>query len=417
MAPTHLPNKNGFSTVSVMTAAGILTMLGLVLVTAMRGIFDEGQRTRLVSRQLAIESTLLSGLRSSASYTPEQIESLKNKIAPDGMTFNDQNGLNVGVVGQIIYLRLDGTNCTAGEFGTNQCLLSSEVKIKCESLMVTGPASITSNSDRCRAAYRIKGKLNNEVPVANLGVKKEGEFIDADYDVIIPYDIYSGKEIAVSCLPDTQLAVTGFVRDTGGLKCIEKPKNRCPDRTIGKEIKYDINNKSLELVCVPVDTLTCPANYLVYTFDPSTLAQDGGTHWGKCVFIGVDTTGPWPNGNPTPAAAAVSGRFCPNHYEAVIDRCDIVNIDAKTVTCAKCKCNCRQQGSPPVEVCDTCGGETLPPVPGSCQTSVSGPYADASIDIPTQPKCECGPKRPTWNGEVQMAGHCQLSSPREVWAL
>lgn len=409
-------NTNGFSTVTILIVSAIISFLGLVLVNSMKGIFQESLSVRLITQQVALESAILGVLRDSETYTPSEKANMQIKIPPTGKELKNSLGQLIATIGQVIYIRLDGSSCAATDFGHLDCRLSSEVNISCSDVP---PSSVV-----CKAAYRLRGKLNGEERyVANLGVKSLDPFVPNDYDVAIPYDIYGGKQDESNCKADpiSLGASSGFSRDSGKLKCIKKPQTPCQNGTVSKGIKYQTSTNSLEINCVPSTTLSCPANYALKSFNSSSLVQDGSVSSGTCVFMGKSSA-PWVSTvggkkiNPSDPGTSISGRFCPDYYSVgSLPICEVIQSKSESKKCGECKCKCK--GDP--EVCETCGGETLEPVPGKCNMNVSGPYLDADLEIPDQPKCFCGPGQPTWEGLIWFIGlgTCQLAVPEEVPAL
>jgi len=408
----YLMKKNGFTIIQALIVSGILSFLGLVMISTMKGVFNEGMKTRIISRQTELETRILTALRNPGTYSDAQKNEMKLGGAPSQLDIRDQKNRLVATIGQIQYLQLDGRPCSSSKFGTGICRLSAEFNINCGSVGSPVP---------CKAAYRIAGKYDKNNTFSNLGVKTEGPFnLTTDYDVTIPYDIYGGKQNPGECInANGFLAATGFQRDTGELKCVKKPQTSCAPQTVGKRIKYEPTTNTLEMNCVPSTNLSCPSNYLLTRFVPSTTVKDGAIPTGSCVFIGVKSV-PWAStsgeqpANPTNPGSYIYGRFCPEHYTAV-PTCTVVNISAKSKKCGTCECECTGEGA--TRKCKTCGGNTLDPVPGSCSYTVYGTDVEASIQIPVQPKCPCGPGRPSWDAKIQLSGQCQLAEPEEVGAL
>lgn len=395
----HRLRSNGFSLVSVLIGAGILSVVGLVLYTSMRGLLGDSLRTRVVNRQLDVESALLIALRDVNSYTQEQKDNLKNQnvdLLP-GLTFSKE-GVKVGVVGSTVNIdTLTGKNCAS--YGSGTCLVKIDLALKC------------AGGD-CSAAYRVSAQIDSNQILAPLGDRGAG--VLSQFTVPIPHDIYKGKQNIVECDPATDLAATGFVRNTGELHCLLKPQTPCPPDSLGKSIQYDATQGpygSLEVLCVPMQVLDCPPNYTLNTFDPSRLDSASRAN-GKCVFMGMDTV-PWlAKFNPTPPATSITLRACPTHYNAAVNSCYLVEIVSQSVTCGICYCACGTAEAP--ASCPCGGGETLAPVPGKEQCSASGTSASAQVITYPQPTCQCGGGSPSWSAKVQMTGRCDLAEPREV---
>lgn len=319
------------------------------------------------------------------------------------LIFNKE-GVRVGAIGSAVGIDVvNGTNCA--NFGTGTCLVKSEVAIRC-------------SAGDCLAAYRISAQLDSSQILASLGEKGSGAL--TQFTVSLPHDIYKGKQNKIECDSNTDLAATGFVRDTGEIHCLLKPQEVCPPNSLGKSIKYNPNHGafgSLELVCVPMQVLACPANYSLNAFSPANL-DDPTRAKGKCVFMGKDTVA-WLgkfNPAPNPPAPSVNLTACPRHYNAQVNSCYLVDVVSQSVQCGICYCSCGTEEDPGA-MCPCGGGETLAPVPGKEQCSTSGTTASAQVITYPQPSCQCGGGSPSWSANVQMTGRCDLAEPQTVDAV
>lgn len=205
------------------------------------------------------------------------------------------------------------------------------------------------------------------------------------------------------------------------MTCIDLPKASCPTGTLAKNLV--LSNNQLGLQCVTPNRITCPTNYVLQTFTPSSL-DPSSTVSGTCVFISKKSV-PWKNPPPT-TPVSVSGNFCPpQHYRARITSCTARVTSQTNGFCPNVSCNCRSvctpcpPMSPPFctpscsTVCDSCPPPVRNPSPanlGSTTSSTSGTSATCSINTSGQ---QCGS---SWTGTVTMTGTCELIDPETTAA-
>ena len=390
-------SNKGFTIIDSLIATVIVITGFLAVTTTMRGAFQISLKSRLIARQVALESAIISGLQDPANFSTTVRASLGAGNPPAAFTISDSNSVVIAQIGRTLFFTPEGTSCPALSIN-NRCLLSVRLDINCR------------GSGLCFAAYQIAvAQLGQNLSISALG---SPNFAAADYALPLPYDLYLGKQIQGVCDPNTELAVNGLNRQTGTLTCIRKPAltTACADRRLASRLIYNNINRSIEMQCRPAGrTLTCPTNYALWNFNPASL--DTSTPTGRCVFIGANTTGQWPN--PPAPALSVSGTFCPSHYRTV-PSCTLVSQVISNVSCPTClSCS----GVFPLVTCVTVGGEFLRANIGSCSTTSSNQIATGRVVFPAQPSCRCGGASPSWTALVRLRGTCSLIDPVEVNAL
>jgi hypothetical protein len=397
-------SEKGFSIVTALVAAALVSGAVLTLNSAMMGSFLSGVKSRIVARQIALESALTAGLQDPAQFTSGVQSGMKAGNRPVGWDITYQ-GLTIATVGTPRYFTVEGQTCTAAEFGTKACLVGVELDVKCTTAY-------------CAAAYRVAGSTSGAPTVATLGAPGiiGTAFVDPqDYSVPILYDLFMGKQASANCVPNTDLAVHGLNRDTGTVNCLKKPANPCGVGTFPKTEVFNTSTGTMELNCsAPALKLKCPSNYALYTFQPATL-EAGASASGSCVFVGVDTLN-WPAGLAPADAPSISGTFCPAFYNAQYNQpCQVVNQTPATYTCPTCTVSCA-----PCDAfgnCSSCtiGGEVLTN-PLTCTQSVSGRTASAQITGTTYSSCTCV-GGVSWSAKVHVNGRCDRAVPQTTAAV
>lgn len=407
-------NVDGSSIVTVLMAAGLISISVVGLGTIMSNLGKTSQKSRLISTTLALESALVNAIQDEDNYASVR-DTMAAVSAPMSVTGLElkSNGEKIAVVGTPLYYDLNGKICSH-----SNCPIKLEADIRCT------PASPYAS---CSAAYRISTKPatgeGTAAPVASVGAKGSGAFTNADYVIPILYNFYVQKS-AAACDPSATLAVTGFSRDTGIPYCIEKPQSACPAGTIAKAITFtnttDLNGR-LAFACSPLKKLTCPTGYSIQNFSPTSLDSSPS---GTCVFIGKDNVA-WRT-NP-PAAPSVSGTFCPtaHGFYKTQATCTLVNVVAtpgrQSFNCNPHDCNCTPCPAtappgctPSCSTCyDTCYNDVSPVAGSISKSDGADATASCTVNIPAQPG---NAPAAVWRADVQMTGKCVRTVPETVSA-
>lgn len=383
-------NRRGFTLIESLIAIGFLGIGVAALPAIMNQITGSTLKGKAFSQALALEASILATLQQEPTF-----EAYRNVMSagatPTGLALSF-GGKEVAKVGQAKFFTVNGKNCSA--FDQKECVLKVEFDIRCTA---GSPYAV------CDAAYRISTDPRaKHVPVmAPLGASGLSAFAAADYFVPIPAEHYIRMD-NTACDPATTIAISGFNRDTGEAYCIAKPLNRCPEGTIAKRVRFVGNSGGrggrFEFECTTTfQTLECPANYALMTFNPASL-EPGKTKSGTCVFVGVNSI-PWTS---SPTGKMISGTYCPANYKTVGVGCAMFNSQPSAGTCHQ-PCNCVPATIDPPSPggCDDCP-YSQPAAIGSCGVTHQGDQtASCSISYPAQ---QCGA---SWDGDCRMSGQCQ----------
>jgi hypothetical protein len=299
--------KNGYTIVEVMAGVFLAGVGAMVLSQLLSQTSLATKRNRIISTQVALESSLIAAIQEPDSLAIAQKQTLqtcmKNKTIECGRVGNEIPLLQFSFLGSIIaqydqkipamqtlWYTDEGLPCLGGE---NDCDLSIQTAIR----KVPGDL-------RLELAYRVSIAARHHVKFAIGPLGDLNNFL-----FTLPTHFFMNDEATNSCVDSA--GNSGFARGinkvTGEIYCWRAPSaaQACPAGYVAKGFLAVANTSdehgSLTPLCRPLRVASCGSssfagqpNYLVQSIsvrylDPDTIGTLAGLPRGKCVFKGLKT--------------------------------------------------------------------------------------------------------------------------------
>lgn len=339
------------------------------------------QKAQVVNQMLSLENALLSWSSDRAAVLA-LAPNLKAGQIPAGAEIVI-NGKTLAKVGALQTQGRDLGPCPE----VRDCWTTTEVAIRCD----PGASGLV-----CAMAYRIQATRDD---ITRFGTAHGRAFEPADFSVPLSFEITERVQSA-QCDSAQDLFASGFNKNTGNIICLRKPTKPCASGEIAKGLQFNPARQSLEPLCEPVPSVTCPQHYAVLSLNLTSL-HPGQSAQGTCVIV-TQKEVPWQTSPPP--AASVTGRFCPAHYKTKA-RCDLTNVVQSPGSCQySCNCSTDPAGATSCETCSC----TVQPVPGTVNLTDGTREASCQVQTPPQPSCPCGAQA-VWTAQAKLTGTCQLN--------